>query len=121
MKNILIVDDSELIRNFHSYILRSAGFNVFVAEDGYNALEQVFKKKIDLIITDINMPKMDGYILIEKIRSEPQFEDIPIVIVSTEEEMTDKQKGYDLGANAYIVKPTQPDILVQNIKMLLSN
>jgi two-component system, chemotaxis family, chemotaxis protein CheY len=120
MKNILIVDDSELIRNFHSYKLRSAGFNVFSAGDGYDALEQIYSKRVDLIITDINMPKMDGYILIEKIRSDAQFEDTPIVIVSTEEEMEDKQKGFDIGANAYIVKPTQPDVLIENIKMLLS-
>jgi two-component system, chemotaxis family, chemotaxis protein CheY len=120
MKTILIVDDSELIRNFHSYILRSAGFNIISSSDGYAALEQIYSKKIDLVITDINMPKMDGYALIEKIRSDSQFEDIPIVIVSTEEEMTDKEKGFDLGANAYIVKPTQPDVLIQNIKMLLS-
>ena len=119
MKNILVVDDSELIRNFHSYILRSAGFNVVVANDGYEALEQIYIKKMDLVITDINMPKMDGYQLIEKIRSDAQFEDVPIVIVSTEEEIQDKEKGFDLGANAYIVKPTQPDILIQNIKMLL--
>jgi two-component system chemotaxis response regulator CheY len=120
MKNILIVDDSELIRNFHSYILRSAGFNVLIAEDGFDALEQLFSKKVDLVITDINMPKMDGYVLIEKVRSDLQFEDIPIVIVSTEEEMIDKQRGFDIGANAYIVKPTQPDVLIQNVKMLIS-
>jgi two-component system, chemotaxis family, chemotaxis protein CheY len=120
MKNILVVDDSELIRNFHSYILRSAGFNVISSSDGYDALEHIYSKKIDLVITDINMPKMDGYVLIEKIRNEAQFEEIPIVIVSTEEEMKDKQKGFDIGANAYIVKPTRPDVLIQNIKMLLS-
>ncbi|HCF49949.1 MAG TPA: response regulator, partial [Syntrophomonas sp.] len=62
---------------------------------------------------------MDGYTLIERLREDPRYEDLPIIIVSTEDEMQDKQRGFEAGANLYIVKPTDPDQLIENIRMLL--
>ncbi len=120
-KKVLIVDDSEMIRNFHTYILKSIGLEVITAVDGADALEKIYSSNDPLVmaITDINMPNMDGYTLVERLRDDPQFEDIPIIIISTEDELKDKEKGYEAGANFYIVKPTDPDILVENIKMLL--
>jgi len=120
MKRILIIDDSEMVRNFHSYILKSVGFDVKTASDGAEGLEYFFADPFDLLITDINMPQMDGYTVIERIREVDQFEDIPIIIISTEDEMKDKQKGFDAGANVYIVKPTEPEQMVENVKMLLA-
>jgi two-component system, chemotaxis family, chemotaxis protein CheY len=118
--NILIVDDSEMVRNYYYYILKNAGFDVISAIDGADGIEKLYKaSRINLIITDINMPNMDGYTLIEKIRWDDQFEDIPIIIISTEEEASDKQKGFDAGADIYIVKPIEPNILIENIKLLL--
>jgi len=118
---ILIVDDSEMIRNFHSYVLKSAGFEVVTAVDGADALEKLYSSSVpwDMVITDINMPNLDGYTLIERLRGEPEFEDIPIIIVSTEDELKDKQRGFEAGANAYLVKPTDPATLVEMIKMLM--
>lgn len=120
-KKVLIVDDSEMIRNFHTYILKSIGLEVITAVDGADALEKIYSSNDPLVmaITDINMPNMDGYTLVERLRDDPQFEDIPIIIISTEDELKDKEKGYEAGANFYIVKPTDPDVLVENIKMLL--
>lgn len=118
---ILIIDDSEMIRNFHCYILKTAGFEVITAIDGADALEKIYgsDQDIHLIVTDINMPNMDGYTFIERLREDEQFEDLPIIIVSTEDELKDMERGYQAGANIYIVKPTEPDVLVENIRMLL--
>ncbi len=120
---VLIVDDSEMIRNFHSYIIKSIGLEVISAIDGADALEKLYgsQQEIAICITDINMPNMDGYTLIERLREDPQYEDMPIIIVSTEDEFLDKQKGFDAGANIYIVKPTEPEVLVENIRMLLED
>lgn len=119
---VLIADDSEMIRNFHSYILKSAGYDVLTAVDGADALEKIYgcSEQPVMVITDINMPNMDGYTLIERLREVPEYEDMPIIIVSTEEELKDKEKGFEAGANIYIVKPTDPEILLENIRMLLT-
>lgn len=118
---IMIIDDSEMIRNFHCYILKSAGFEVITAIDGADALEKIYSssEKLDMVVTDINMPNMDGYTFIERLREDEEYEDLPIIIVSTEDELKDMQRGYQAGANIYIVKPTEPDVLVENIRMLL--
>lgn len=118
---ILIVDDSEMIRNFHCYILKNAGFEVITAVDGADALEKLYgsEQQIDMAITDINMPNMDGYTFIERLREDNEYEDMPIVIVSTEDELKDMERGYQAGANVYIVKPTEPELLIENICMLL--
>ncbi len=118
---VLIVDDSEMIRNFHSYILKSIGLDIISAIDGADALEKLCgsEDRIDICITDINMPIMDGYTLIERLRDDPQYEDMPIIIISTEDEFQDKQRGFEAGANIYIVKPTEPEVLIENIRMLL--
>jgi len=119
-KTLMVVDDSEMARNFHTYILNNEGFDVITAVDGADALEKLYQgNKIDLVVTDINMPVMDGYLLVERIREDSEFEDIPIVIVSTEDEAKDKQRGFNAGANVYIVKPTDPDELSENIKLLM--
>jgi len=116
---ILIVDDSEIVRNLHSYILEGAGFRCTGAENGYMALELLLREDFDLIITDINMPRMDGYELTKKIRATDGYTEVPIIIISTEEEAGDKMKGMAAGANVYIVKPARPESLVTNVKMLI--
>jgi two-component system chemotaxis response regulator CheY len=118
---VLIVDDSEMIRNFHSYNVKSIGFEIITAVDGADALEKIYSSDRQLVvcITDINMPNMDGYTLTERLRDDPEYEDVPIIIISTEDEFKDREKGYAAGANIYIVKPTDPDVLIENIRMLL--
>jgi len=119
-KKILIVDDSEVTRNFHAYILRSAGFKVLSAQDGAEALELLYLEgDIDLILTDLNMPNMDGLSLIRRIRGSQEFSHIPIIIVTTLDEAKDKEKGFEAGANYYITKPAQPAYLLESIGMFL--
>jgi two-component system chemotaxis response regulator CheY len=116
-KKVLVVDDSTLVRNYHSSILKEAGFEVATAIDGFDALEKGLSKSFDLILCDINMARMDGITFVEKYRKEG-FE-TPIIMISTQSDAVDKLKAYEAGANVYITKPVQPDILVENIKILL--
>jgi two-component system chemotaxis response regulator CheY len=118
-KNVLIVDDSEFVRNYHAYILRQADFQVVTAMDGSDGLEKLFTNACDLILTDINMTHMDGYEFIRRVRAEPGYQELPIVIVSTESQGQDKTKGYLAGANLYLVKPCTPAMMVENLRMLL--
>ena len=115
----LIVDDSEFTRNYHSYILREAGFDVVTAVDGSDALEKLYSRSFDLVLTDINMANMDGYEFIRQVRSNPEYTDLPIIIISTESEAEDKSRGFLAGANFYIVKPSDPKPLLENICMVL--
>ncbi len=119
-KHVLIVDDSQIVLNLHRYILEEAGFQCTTAENGFVALELLAQDQFDLVITDINMPRMDGYELTRKIREMDDYKHIPIIIISTEQEAQDKNKGFEAGANAYIVKPAEPENLIMNVNMLLS-
>jgi len=118
-KTILIVDDSEFVRSYHSYILEQAHFRVITAMDGSDGLEKLYSNACDLVLTDINMSNMDGYEFIRRVRAEGRYSLLPIIIVSTESEGRDKSKGFDAGANLYIVKPCSPETMVENIRMIL--
>ncbi len=118
-RNVLIVDDSEFTRNYHSYILREAGFDVVTAVDGADALEKLYSQTFELVITDINMANMDGYEFIRRVRSSGDYDNLPIIIISTESESEDKSRGFLAGANFYIVKPSDPAPLIENILMVL--
>ncbi len=118
-KTILIADDSEMVCNFHSYILKNAGYKTISAIDGADALEKLLQNTIDIVVTDINMPNMDGYELVKRIRLIPEYEDLPVIMVSTESEAKDKQRGYNAGANVYIVKPTPPESLIESVNLLI--
>ena len=119
-RTILIVDDSEFVRNYHSYILEQAEFQVITAVDGSDGLEKLYTNSCDLVLTDINMSNMDGYEFIRRVRADGKFNSLPIIIVSTESEGKDKMKGFEAGANLYIVKPSSPEMMVENIRMVLA-
>ncbi|WP_457574498.1 response regulator [Desulfolithobacter sp.] len=121
MARVLIVDDSHIVLNLHSYIFKEAGFECAVAENGYLALEMLNREHFDLLVTDINMPKMDGYELTRRIRKLPGYQKLPIMIISTEEEAKDRMKGLQAGANIYVVKPAEPASLIANANMLLAS
>lgn len=119
-KHILIVDDSKTVRNLVAFIMKKEGFKVTVAEDGLDGLEKLYAAgRVDLIISDINMPRMDGYTFIKTVREQEAHRDIPIVVLSTEGQEKDIQAGLNLGANMYMVKPAQPEKMLRNVKMLL--
>jgi two-component system, chemotaxis family, chemotaxis protein CheY len=120
-QRILVVDDSEFVRNYHSHILTQAGFDVLTAVDGNDGLERLYTHACDVVLTDINMGHMDGYEFIRRVRSEPQYEDLPIIIISTEGDKADKMRGFEAGANLYIVKPSEPAVMVENIRLVLAD
>ncbi|WP_432737546.1 response regulator [Maridesulfovibrio sp. FT414] len=119
-KHILIVDDSKTVRNLVAFIMKKEGFKVTTAEDGLDGLEKLYSlDHVDLIISDVNMPRMDGFTYIKTVREQEAYKDIPIIVLSTEGQEKDIQTGLSLGANLYMVKPAQPEKMVKNIKMLL--
>ena len=119
-RTILIVDDSEFVRNYHSYVLEQAQFKVITAVDGSDGLEKLYSNPCDLVLTDINMSNMDGYEFIRRVRADLQYRSLPIIIVSTESESQDKVKGFEAGANLYLVKPCRPELVVENVRLLLA-
>ncbi len=118
-KRILVIDDSPIVRNLHSVMLKSVGFQTDDAENGFDALEKAMKFDFDLMIVDINMPKMDGFAFCREMRNSDKYKDIPLLIVSTESEAEDKMKGFKAGANLYLIKPVKPEILIENVNLLL--
>jgi two-component system chemotaxis response regulator CheY len=115
------VDDSKTVRNLVAFIMKKEGFRVTTAEDGLDGLEKLYSLEtaVDLIISDVNMPRMDGFTFIKTVREQEAYRDVPIIVLSTEGQDKDIQKGLGLGANLYMVKPAQPDKMVKNVKMLL--
>lgn len=119
-KRILIIDDSPIVRNLHSVMLKSAGYHTVDAENGFDALEKAMRSDFDLMIVDINMPKMDGFEFCREIRTHDKYKETPLLIVSTESEAEDKMKGFKAGANLYLIKPVKPEVLIENVNLLLN-
>lgn len=116
----LVVEDSPTMRQLIAFSLRRLhGCRVVEAVDGVDALKKMTAEKFDLVITDLNMPMMDGLKLITVIRGDPRTRDLPIVIVTTEGAESDRQRGLALGADAYVPKPIQPSDLLRTITSLL--
>jgi len=119
-RHILIIDDSKTVRNLVAFIMKREGFRVTSAEDGLDGLEKLYSTPdVDLIICDVNMPRMDGFTYIKTVREQDAYRDLPIIVLSTEGQEQDIQEGLNLGANLYLVKPAQPEKMVRNVKMLL--
>jgi two-component system chemotaxis response regulator CheY len=117
---LLVVEDSPMMRQLIAVSLRRLqGCRVIEAVDGVDALKKLTTDKIDLVITDINMPMMDGLKLVTLIRDNTRMKSLPIVIVTTEGAEADRERGLKLGANAYIAKPIQPSNLLRTVTSLL--
>jgi len=110
-KKILVVDDAITVRMYHRQLMEELGFTVEEAENGIEALEKGMLDNFDLFLVDVNMPKMDGYRLVEEMRITPELQSIPVIMISTEESEQDKTKAYMAGANFYVVKPAQIELL----------
>lgn len=104
-KTILTVDDSMSVRKFIALSLKSGGYRVISAVDGMDALEILPKEKVDLVITDLNMPNVDGFELVRTIRQNAVYSDLPIIILSSLADAQYIERGMEAGANSYIVKP----------------
>src|SRR4051794_1409674 len=118
-KKVLTVDDSRTMREMVAFTLRGAGFEVVEAPDGQQALAALENHKVDLIIADLNMPVMDGLTLIRKVRAAGAHRTVPILMLTTEADDAKKQEGRAAGATGWIVKPFNPEKLVQVVKKVI--
>jgi two-component system, chemotaxis family, chemotaxis protein CheY len=117
----LVVEDSPMMRQLLVFALaRIKKLTVVEAEDGVDGLRKLANNKFDLVITDINMPIMDGLKLVKRIRSDEVHKDVPIIIITTEGSTEDRQRAMALGANAYITKPIQAPQVIAKVKELLN-
>lgn len=115
----LVVEDSPTMRQLISFSLkRFKGCRIIEAVDGVDALKKLQTEQVDMVLTDINMPVMDGLKLVSLIRQNPRTKNIPIIIITTEGAQEDRDRGLALGANAYISKPIQSSNLMKVIKDL---
>ena len=114
---VLVVDDSQTVVKFVSLSLRARGYEIVTACDGMEAIEKLSATtgEVDLVITDLNMPNLDGYKLIETLRLNPQHKHTPIIILTSEEDEDDRLKGIKAGATAYLTKPFKPDSLLAEV------
>ncbi|MEN2985947.1 MAG: response regulator [Thermodesulfovibrionaceae bacterium] len=116
---ILIVDDDKTTRKMISLILRSKGYEVVTAENGMEALQKLGLEKINLILTDMNMPYMDGIEFTKQVRATPDFAHIPIVMLTTEADEEEKNKAYEAGVDDYIVKPATAEQIIDSMKKIV--
>lgn len=115
---VLIVDDAVTIRMYHRQLVEAAGCDVDAVDNGIEALEHALSQAFDLFLVDVNMPKMDGYRFIEEARRTEDICAIPAIMISTEAEGRDRQKGYRAGANLYLVKPVKPALLQACVRLM---
>ena len=119
MRSILAVDDSASMRKMVAFTLTSAGFHVVEAVDGQDALDKAQHHAIDLVLTDQNMPRMDGLNLTKKLRENPKFKTTPILILTTESSDQMKMAGRAAGATGWLVKPFDPARLIEVIQKVI--
>jgi two-component system chemotaxis response regulator CheY len=119
-QRVLVVEDSATMRGFVTATLEAAGpFSVTQAESGFHALKMLPRNRYDLIITDINMPDINGLELVRFIRDSEQHKRTPLIIISTDGREADRDRGLKLGANAYLTKPFAPEELIATAQKLL--
>ena len=119
MATILIVDDTASMRQMISFTLNSAGYEVLEANDGDEALKLANENTFDLIITDINMPNMNGIELVKSLRNNANYKFTPIILLTTESQQSKREEGKSVGATGWIVKPFNPEQLIQVIEKVL--
>jgi two-component system, chemotaxis family, chemotaxis protein CheY len=118
-KIVLTVDDSASIRQMVSFTLKSAGYEVVEAIDGEDGLNKAKQKSVNLVLTDQNMPKMDGLTLIKSLRTLPQYRSTPILMLTTESSDAMKSAGKAAGATGWLVKPFDPQKLLEVVKKVI--
>lgn len=118
-KTIMTVDDSASIRQMVGFTLREAGYNVLEAKDGADALSKATGVHVHMVITDLNMPNMDGIELIKNLRANHAHKFIPIIMLTTESQDSKKQEGRSAGATGWIIKPFKPEQLLAVVQKVL--
>ena len=119
MATILAVDDSASMRQMISFTLKGAGYDVVEAVDGVDGLNKAKQTSVNLVITDVNMPNMDGISLIAELRKLPSYKFTPLLMLTTESAPEKKQAGKAAGATGWIVKPFNPDQLLGTVQKVL--
>jgi len=115
-KTVLTIDDSRTMRDMLMMALVDAGYHVIQAVDGIDGLETLSAEGADVIITDINMPRLDGFGVIEGVRADPNHRQTPVLVLTTESDAAKKQRARDAGATGWIVKPFDPAKLVEAVR-----
>jgi two-component system chemotaxis response regulator CheY len=118
-KTVMTVDDSASVRQMVSFALSGAGYQVIEAENGKDAVDKLASGRVDLILTDLNMPVMDGIELVRTVRADPVHKFVPIVLLTTESQEARKQEGRKAGATGWIVKPFKPEQLLAVVKKII--
>ena len=118
---IMIVDDCRTTRKLLGHYLKTRGYSVVYAENGLDALEKIGLEEVNLVMTDFNMPYMDGMELIKTLQTDPVLSEIPVLMVTTENDDEERDRALGYGASGYVVKPVMGDELANNIKSILQN
>ncbi len=118
-RRILVVDDEEDIVALLQMRLEAEGYDVLVASDGQAGLEIAQKEMPELIILDLMLPKMDGYKVCRMLKFNEKYKHIPIILFTARSQSSDKDLGMEVGADAYLIKPFDPNVLLENIRKLL--
>ncbi|MGB9710038.1 MAG: response regulator [Thermodesulfovibrio sp.] len=116
---ILVVDDDKTTRKMITLILKSKGYEVVTAENGLEALQKLGLEKINLILTDMNMPYMDGIELTKQVKANPDFSHIPVVMITTEADEDEKKRAFEVGVDDYLVKPTNAEQITESMKKII--
>jgi len=117
--NIMIVDDCNTTRKLLGHYLRTRGYSVVFAENGLDAMEKLAIHDVNLVMTDLNMPYMDGMELIKLLRADPVLSEIPILMITTENDDIEREKAISCGANGYMVKPVTGNAIEEKIKSIV--
>jgi two-component system, chemotaxis family, chemotaxis protein CheY len=112
---ILVVDDCRMTRRLLSMYLREAGFEVMVAENGLEALEQLGRESCAAVITDLNMPQMDGIELTQSLKAHPFYRDLPVLMLTTQGEERERNSGLDAGVTVFLTKPISQELLLKEV------
>jgi DNA-binding response OmpR family regulator len=118
-KRILIADDNENIRDALAYLLEDEGFQLWIAKDGVDALQKARDMHPDILLLDIMMPKMNGYDVCRAIKKDPELKNIYIIMLTAKGQVAEQERGKEVGANEYVVKPFSPSEILVRIKKIL--
>ena len=118
-KKILVVDDSSSLRQVVRIALETAGYDVTEAEHGQDGLDKLKGQKFNMILSDVNMPVMDGITFVTELKKTPEHKFCPVIMLTTESEESKKQAGKAAGAKAWVVKPFKPDVILKAVEKLM--
>jgi len=120
MDQILVVDDCGVTRKLLTFMIKGGGYNIILAGNGVEGLEKLASSHVDLIVTDLNMPLMDGLEFAVNVRSAKEYRHIPIIMLTTEAGAEDRARADEAGISHYFVKPVEPEALMDEIKKLIN-